>query len=292
MRIAYIVLAHTAPHQLCRLVERLDGDHARFLIHIDRRAPRDVYEHARRRLATNHRAQFLRRRASRRCTFGQVAAPLDAMRVLVGQAQPFDYAILLTGQDYPLKSNGAIVDLLECSRGACFLHAFPMLDPQLSDWGPTEVLRYRNWHMWLNGLHVRIRLNRRIPGGLEPYGGSAYWGLSSDAVRYVSQFVERRPRVVRFFRHVYDPDEILFQTVLMNSPLRDRVTSLPGRHCYGLHYIDWSGRDEHPKTLDISDLPELRSTPALFARKFDRGTDGRILDVVDDALLARPEARD
>jgi hypothetical protein len=72
----------------------------------------------------------------------------------------------------------------------------------------------------------------------------------------------------------------------MNSPLRHRVTSLSGSHCLGLHYIDWSAGDEHPKTLGVSDLLHLRSSHALFARKFDMGVDADVLDALDEHALA------
>jgi hypothetical protein len=81
LRIAYIILAHAQPAQLCRLIQRLDGDHARFLIHIDKKSSRNVYEQAHRALCTNPRVTFLRRCVTRRATFGQVLAPLNAWRV-------------------------------------------------------------------------------------------------------------------------------------------------------------------------------------------------------------------
>jgi hypothetical protein len=285
IRVTYIVLAHTGASQLCRLIERLDGDHARFLIHIDKRSPRSVYDATRRALGTNPHVTFLQRQSSRRTTFGLVGVPMNALSVLVREGSHFDYAILLTGQDYPVKSTEAILAHLEENRGACFLHSFPMGDPGLSDWPPTEVSRYRDWHFWIDGHHARIRLNRSIPGGLEPFGGSMYWGLPREAVLYITDFIERERQFVRFFRHTSTPDEMFFQTILMNSPLRDRVTTMSAPCCYGLHYIDWLPGQAHPETLGLSDLPRLRSTPALFARKFDSETDRKILDAIDDQLL-------
>jgi hypothetical protein len=286
MQIAYVVMAHTAPRQFCRMVDRLDDGQARFLIHVDQRSPRTVYEQARRILAGNPNVTFVRRRPCRRCTFDQVAVTLRALHHLVHDARPADYAILLTGQDYPLKPTDAITAHLERSNRACFLHAFPMDDPTRSEWPPSEVMRYRDWHLWVNGAHIRVPLNRRIPGQPDPYGGSAYWALPFDAVVYLCDFVARERRFVRFFHHVHDPDEIFFHTILMNSPLRERVKSLTAPRCHGLHYIDWSAKQGRPKTLGLADLSSLRATPALFARKFDAGTDGAILDALDRELLA------
>jgi Core-2/I-Branching enzyme len=281
IRIVYIVLAHTLPDQLCRLVNRLDQREVRFLVHIDRRSADAEWRAARRNLARNDRVTLLPRRRCRRSTFGQVAAPLAALGWLATQSAVFDYAILLTGQDYPVKSHEVIARTLARSGRTWFLHAFPMLDAARSDWPVTEVHRYRDHHFWLMGRHFHVPLKRRIPRGLEPFGGSAYWALPREACRFITEFTEANGDVVSFFRHVYEPDEIFFQTIAMNSPVRGRVASIEGPHCLGVHYIDWPVGDEHPKILDMSDLPALNSTPALFARKFDMSIDRDVLDALD-----------
>ncbi len=286
MRVVYIVLAHTAPRQLGRLVERLDGDHARFLIHIDKGTPQEKYELSRRLVSSNSRVTFLDRRSTQRTTFGLVAVPLNALALLIRERESFDYVILLSGQDYPIKSSDYIVSFLKQHSGTSFLHAFPIEDLARSDWSARELFRYRNWHFWINGRHGSVRLNRSIPGGLEPFGGSMQWGLSRDAVLHITDFVEREPRFVKFFRHTFVPDEMFFHTILMNSGLRDRIATLSAPCCYGLHYIDWLPNQDHPETLRLSDVPKLRSTPALFARKFDCEVDPNVLDAIDRELLA------
>jgi hypothetical protein len=97
----------------------------------------------------------------------------------------------------------------------------------------------------------------------------------------VARFVESRPDVVDFFRHVDIPDEVFFQTVLMNSELAGSVVN------DNLRYIDWT-RGARPALLEARDLPALRASPKLFARKFDVCHDGEILDLVDTELLREP----
>jgi core-2/I-Branching enzyme len=175
---------------------------------------------------------------------------------------------------------------LSASYGLSFLDAFPIEDPNHSDWSEEAFFRYRNWHFWINGRHGSIPLNRSIPGGLDPFGGSMQWGLSRDAVVHITNFVEREPRYVKFFRHTFVPDEMFFHTILMNSELRHQITTLSAPCCYGLHYIEWLPNQDHPETLRLSDVAKLRSTPALFARKFDCSVDSEVLDAIDSELLA------
>jgi hypothetical protein len=285
MHLAYILLAHTAPRQLCRLVDRLDGDHALFLIHIDRRAPEGIFAGVERGLGSNPRVTFIPRRPSRRTTFGLVEAPLDALKTLIRRHDSFDYVILLTGQDYPIKPQGALLRHLDDNPDLCFLHSFPIEDPILSEWPAEATFRYKNWHLGFGNPRWSIPLNRRLPGDRVPFGGSMYWALSRSAVTYVIDVIEREPQLVKFFKHTFVPDEMFFQTILMNSPLRDRVTSLKAPDCYGLHYIDWHLNQEHPRTLGITDLPKLHATPAFFARKFDSSADELVLERIDLDLL-------
>jgi hypothetical protein len=288
VRIAYIVLAHTLPRQLRRLVDRLDGDHAVFLVHVDKHAPSDLYADTLRELAVHPRVTLVSRRSSRRTTFGQVSAPLDALAALVRRGDRFDFAILLSGQDYPLKPQAALRGFLADERRRCYLHAFPIEDPERSEWPEEATFRYRHWHVRVGQRRWSVPLNRRLPGRREPFGGSAYWALPRDAVECVLDTVEREPRLVRFFEHTFCPDEMFFQTILLNSSLRERVTTLAAPDCYGLHFIDWRPNRDRPETLDSSTLPRLQATPAFFARKFDATVDEAVLDAIDAELLGVP----
>jgi hypothetical protein len=289
MRVAYIVLAHTAPGQLSRLVDRLDGTHASFLIHVDKRAA--IYERVHGALARNERVTFLPRVTSRLATFGLVAPPLDALSTLFRRQDPFDYAILLSGQDYPIKPQHALLGRLVEEASACFLHAFPIDDLDLSEWPPQATFRYEHWHTHVGDRGWSIPMRRRVPGGRRPFGGSMFWAIPRDAAAYVLDTLEREPNLLRFFKHTHVPEEMFFQTILMNSPFRERVATLAAPQCYGLHFIDWRARDDHPHTLRLRHLSELRSTPAFFARKFDEGVDGLVLDRIDAELLGQADGR-
>jgi hypothetical protein len=121
---------------------------------------------------------------------------------------------------------------------------------------------------------------------LSPFGGSPYWALARPLVELVHAFVKVRPDVLRFFEHVYIPDEVFFQTVLMNS---EQASSIVDDN---LRYIDWQARPA-PKILTTEDLPALVESRKLFARKFDVEVDAAVLDELDARLdaLDPPAAR-
>jgi hypothetical protein len=283
MRVAYIVLAHRLPDQLVRLVHRLDGEHAIFLVHVDKRAPRDAFAAAIRELERHPRVRLLERRRCERSGFGTVAVPLEAFRELLDERLPFDHAFRLSGQDYPIKSNREILEFLERNKERSFLQAMPVGQRSPSGWSERDwyewKLRYRRWHYRRSGVRLVLPLARRVPRGLEPWGGEACWCLTSDCVRYAHEFARRERGFVRFFEHVDKPDEMFFQTILMNSPHERHVIR------EDVHYTDWSEGRSHPSTFTVADFERLRLADDLFARKFDVGVNADILDLIDERLL-------
>jgi hypothetical protein len=271
-RVAYVVSAYKLPAQLERLLRRLAGPGVSFTVHVDRKTRRAVY----REMVARTRdldVEFLPRHRSHWGAFGHVRATLKGIDRLVADGVPFDYAVLLTGQDYPLRAPAAIADFLGAARGRSFMNHWPL---PYAGWGSRGGFdRVEDWHViTYRRLHLALPLRRELPHGMEPYGGSPYWCLSRRLVDFVHGFVHANPDYVRFFEHVFVPDELFFQTIVMNSPLRDSVEN------DNLRFIDWS-REPAPVVFTKDDLQRLVAAPELFARKFDETIDADILDLLD-----------
>ena len=76
--------------------------------------------------------------------------------------------------------------------------------------------------------------NGEFPRGYQPFFGSSYWCLTRECVTYVNAFVRENPDFVDFFKHLWIPDELFFQTIILNSPFKNRVVN------DNLRCIDWS----------------------------------------------------
>ena len=113
MRVGYIIVAHALPDQVVRLVGRLRSDNASFFIHVDRRSPQPVMAVVERELGGAPDVQLLPRHRCGWGTFGQVLASLEGIRAVLQAPEPLDYAVLLTGQDYPLRPPHAIEATLD-----------------------------------------------------------------------------------------------------------------------------------------------------------------------------------
>ena len=277
MKFAYIIVAHKLPHQLVRLVRALDSPNAIFFIHIDRRSPADVVEPIKAAIEGRSNIVFLERRKCPWGGFGLLAVTLSALHEVAHAPRPADFAILLTGQDYPIKPTDYIEAFVAGHPRTSFVTHWAL---PTDLWRPNGGLnRIEHWHARPWGLHVRIPLRRELPYGLGPFGGAAFWCLPFEVVKYIDEFVRSRPALVNFFKHVDVPDELFYQTVILNSPFKHGVVN------DNLRFIDWGlGDRTHPAILTREKFSDLAGSKHLFARKFDETQDAAVLDLIDESI--------
>jgi Core-2/I-Branching enzyme len=276
VRIAYVISAYKRPEHLTRLVRQLhSGPETTFLVHVDRKTDAATSRAMVDGLADLEGVGFLPRHSCHWGGFGHVQASLKGIREVLRSGIEFDYVVVLSGQDYPIKPNAEIHGFLERGEGRSFLLYFPL---PTENWSQGGLDRLHDWHLRYRGLHVHLPLRRRLPPHLRPWGGGAYWMASRSAVLTIARFLESNPWYVRFFRHVHIPDELFFQTILLNSTEAERCVN------YVLHYTEWS-RTPAPAILTSEDYPRFADSPSLFARKFDPAVDGGVLDMIDEGLL-------
>ena len=257
MTIAFIISAYAHPAQLVRLVRRLQSTRRTFLIHVDRRTASSVFNEMVSGVAGLDNVHFLTRHDCHWGDFGHVRATLAGLDHLGATGVPYDYVALLTGQDYPLTPGVAAEARLGAAYGRSWMNYRPL---------PVEGLEA--------GGYARLP-SRVLPYGLHPYFGSGYWILHRTAIEYVRGFLARHPLYVPYFERVVVPDEMFFQTILLNSPLRDRIEN------DDLRLILWPG----PKVLTMADTGRIGASTDLFARKFDDTVDAGVLDWIDTHRL-------
>lgn len=307
MKIAYLILAHTDPPQLQRLVGSLDDDRSTFFIHIDRKA--DVRPFTAR-LGREPNVRFLQERIKvHHGAFSIVQATLRLMEA-ASRAGGFDYFVLLSGSDYPIKSNRFIQEYFVGRQGREFIRYVNVLDtPFLVD--KIETMRFHD----LPTLERMSRAVRRIAGGLDPgklasrvlrrrfpdrfvpYFGSQWWAVTGNCANYILRFAEQNGAFVDFFRFTYAPDEMFFHTVIMNSEFGARTNQTveyvrwPGQVQEAreagdtIKYVDWSLGREWPAILDERDFEALARSPRLFARKFSTSRSLRLIEQINRDLL-------
>jgi hypothetical protein len=274
--VAYVVLAYHKPEQLGRLVAALgEEDPAGVWVHVDRRTPSVVFDAMR---AAAPGAAFVRRHRAPWGGIGHVLGSLEGLRAAL-RVPGWNHAVLLTGQDYPIRPRGEIAARLGVAAERSFMQHFPL--PAAGAWEPERggLDRLERRHLHARGRVIALPGRRRLPAGLRPFGGSGYWNLSRAACEHVA--AAATPDALRFFRWAKFPDELVYQTLLMSSPLAATVESDDLRH------IEWTPGRPNPDVLGPDALPRLRESPALFARKFDLDEHPDLLDRLDAELRYR-----
>ncbi len=299
MRIAYIVSAYHRPEQLIRLILRLNTPTTSFFIHVDKKADEWICSLVVKSLSHLTNIHFLPRHICNWGDFGHVRVTLKGITEIIRKNLPFDFVVLLTGQDYPIKRNDYIEKFLQQHKGKSFIDHFPL--PH-DEWEPNGGLdRIEGWHFWIGGRKYSFPQThdpdfrasmvgqanwnslfprRKFPASYRPFGGSSYWCLSWESIEYIYYFTQEQSAFVKFFHYVDLPDEIFFQTILLNSPLRENLVN------DDLRYIDWKDPNSgSPAVLDKSDFDRIVSSPKLFARKFDSHVDSDVLNMIDEKIL-------
>ena len=231
------------------------------------------------------------------CSWGVTQAVVNGILHLGQLDFDPDFLFILSGQDYPIKSNDEIQAYLADHQGQQFMEIFPL---PYKGWGRYDGMRrFESFHFWIRGKHLvyppfSVRQHptplmktvqrlfphkkRTIPGDLAPYGGSSSVTLGGNAFAYVYDLL-RQPlgeQLLRFFKRTNISDELFLQTLIGNSPLKDTIIG------HSLVSIDWSAGGPHPKIYSEDDFDTLIHTQdRLFARKFDIQVDARILDMLD-----------
>jgi hypothetical protein len=99
------------------------------------------------------------------------------------------------------------------------------------------------------------------------YVGSAWWSLTFDCIQHIAQYVTENPEVYKRFKFTQLPDELFFQTIIMNSPFAKNVQNNNLRH---LKFFPEGS--SYAAEIDESDLPFLDAESVLIARKFSINT--------------------
>ncbi len=299
MKIAYLILAHDYPEQLVRLISKLNTNDASFFIHIDKKADSKIYHQVFTQFNKYPNVFFLKRYNSGWGSFNAVRATLEGIKIIVETDTYFDFVIHLSGQDYLIKSNAQICQFLQDNKGKEFIEYFPL---PCSKWRDGGLRRIEYWHIrWKDDyfcipekrefqstiasllyslLILVLPKKRNFPQQFALYGGSAFWCLTGECIKYINDFVKQNPKFINRFNYTLLADELFYQILILNSPFKDKLVN------DNMRYIDWDNINAyHPRILEKNDFEKIRQSEKLFARKFDMSKDSDILDMIDKMIL-------
>ena len=298
----YLILAHKNPLQLGRMIERLDDGASKFFIHLDAKTPIEPFAAC---LEGAH-IRFIEPRE--RCVWGDLSIVRATIHLMEAASKEQGVFILMSGQDYPIQSQGYINAFLERNKEFDFIE----IEPLEEKWKPKMVKdkleHYHILHSEERGhsncyapfAHCSVfqklrtlthllkgRLSRKnfkllcsLPKRVAPferqYAGSQFWAFSERTFYAVLHYIrEHKAALEEYYKYTSSPDEIYFHSVLMDLVAKDSTIKLKDP----ITYVNYFRKNNVFITEDFDKITSAKGK--LFARKFDTDIDIEILNKLD-----------
>jgi hypothetical protein len=273
MKHAYLIVAHQDMKMLMLLLEAIDDERNDIFLHIDTKSPQlyaAISKHKLRHSQLHIYSRF-------NVMWGDISLALLELFLFETAATngQYNYFHLLSGVDYPLKSQDYIHKFCKDNYGKQFIG----YDKNNESW----IQRYQyKWYFtkyykdpnlfkraFFRTLTQCAYFIQHIVGYKRDLGyteikkGCNWLSLSDKCVKYI---LSQKEVVISKFRYILAVDEIFLHTILWNSPFRDDIYDINDEYKSCLREIDW--RRGTPYEWQLEDVNFLLNSEKLFARKF------------------------
>jgi hypothetical protein len=275
MKQGILISAYKNLNHIEEIINFFNDDFA-FYIHIDKKSK--LPETDIKKLKANKKVVLVSRHYT--TNWGGVNT-LKSFLLLIKEAlknPDIEYLHIISGGDFPIKTNNYFADFFEQNKGKEFLEHFPLPSTRWTDGGMNRVNHYNLYDIFNAKSYIGVRaisqtlkfqkalkVKRNLSDSLPKlHGGSTWWSLSNKCLKYVIDYTEREPELLERLKYSFCSEEIYFQTVIMNSSFKNNVVN------DSLRYISWEYKHGTiPAALDEGDFEILKKSNHLFARKFE-----------------------
>jgi hypothetical protein len=288
MTVAYVVLSHSNPPQVLRLVRALaEGPSSCVLVRHDSR-----HSELRESAIAAAGAQAIEDGIDVEwARWSHLALIVSCLAEARRRLDP-EWTLILSGQDYPLRPMADIEADLESTGADARIGAVREVESERPERDDEFYLRCRYRHysrpralpdlpatlrplVYARERPPQVGVRRMTSPPLRCYSSADWLTLRRSAVDVLLDATRDR-RVMRYFRRVAVPSESFFASVLLGDP------SLNVEHD-NRRFVRFSGPGaSHPDTLTTRDLDSILDSGADFARKFDSAIDSQVLDRLDE----------
>lgn len=279
----FLILAHKQPDLLRRILSVLAAPNHYFVINVDSKY-KNIQEF-RNKLCGIANVTIVSYSVFH-CDFSHLEALLAMFKKAIAIGN-IDYYHVISGQDYPLRSNEQFDSFFESTD-----HSFMWIDretPQIrkdrdyfqNAWHFNKLNKYSSkvYHGFKVGIILGYILRRKsIPG----YSGGWDWfSWHSSVVDYFFSYLEEHPNYVKRYNYTMTPTEHIFHTVVAEKLKELRIES-----DNPLRYVSWNPKREvsttyRPYNLNELDYPFVINSKAFFCRKVDEKESNKLLDMID-----------
>jgi hypothetical protein len=286
MKLCALILAHHKPVMLARLTRRLTRCGIKSYAHIDARANLDEFL----RNCEGADVSFLTSRQQIHWGgFSMIEAVVSLAREALSD-QGFSHFIHLSGDSYPIKSDQQIIEMLGRDLDWIDLHEAAPGSLTFSRITNTYLPDSRIGALSQGMLHEERYVAKEVIDHLDeirkvfeikasqPFPwryakGANWWCLRRESLERCLDLIETKPDLVNWFRYSANPDESLFNSLILNFSDSAKYMPCP------VHAI-WNVRPAPYEFKDLTDLEKIRACQLPFCRKFSAQAP-ELLDALD-----------
>jgi len=273
--VCILVVAHNQEELLLQLLAKLQHPQVRVFVHIDKKS-QPLYE----KLATIQPSiNLIQNRVDVKWAhITQLQAYFASYKEIVAAGHSFDHFLVISGQDYPVVSMAEMVNYLSKQTNKSFLSYVPL---SKEGWaGARKRYRYHYYirmeKLW-RGLMMLTGIRREFPFGLKPFGGSQWINLCRKHMDYIIDFCDKHVSLMNFMTTVRFPEEMLLQTLLLNSEYKNDCIN------DDLRFIKWIHGKSNPEILKAEYFDEIKDGGIkFFARKMEKQQSASLLVLLNE----------
>lgn len=290
---AYLIIAHNQFELLNKLLRALDYQENDIYIHIDLKAG-DIDEDKITQGVVRSQVFFVERQNIVWGHFSQIACEILLFSAAV-KKKDYQYLHLISGVDFPIKSQKYIHDFFDRNQGKEFIH---FEGTKLPEEDKEKVMCYFPLQQYIGNrkkdssflycvqrvivnVQKLLRVNRHRKENIHFYKGANWVSITGAFARYL---VEHSDNIYRLYHASMCCDEIFLHTMFMNSEFKNNLydNSFNNDYKMCMRYIDWNRGG--PYVFRAEDYDELINSDMLFARKFDYNIDCKVVDMIYEQI--------
>lgn len=312
LKINYLILAHKNLSQLKRLIWRLSTDNPAdfsIYVHLDKKweiTPEEIKSIE----AVDSRVTVIPMRISCKLDdWSLIEAELNLAEFAYKKGPQDAYYVMMSGQDYPIKSNAMFADY--CKNQ----YPKPLID--VTPWSPDNWvhLKFMNSPLYHTLYQIKVqnktfdfalrafrrgidnlipkkyKMKRRLEKmGVASFGGSQWWVLPDSAIKEILELYHSNEMLMKTYNKTLTPEETFFQTMVMRTSVAKCVdVNLPEQitqNCPTFAYFNPDGKKftGHPYIIDSNVWPLIKNSEYYFARKFDTELSPSVFDEIDEDI--------
>ncbi|CAI9734296.1 beta-1,3-galactosyl-O-glycosyl-glycoprotein beta-1,6-N-acetylglucosaminyltransferase 3-like [Octopus vulgaris] len=289
--IAFAIKIHTAPNQFERLLRAIYLPHNVYCIHVDAKADNNTFELIKSISTCLPNVVLAENRINVvYATFRHLQAEVECMKACTKSNVKWKYYINLTGQEFPLKTNLELVEILKVFNGTNDIESYK--HPKHLDWRVKYKIKI-NEKSSSQTKESKIPLKYQI----QLYKGSAYGMFSREFIEFILED-DVVKTIFNWMNDTYSPEENIWATLNSLEFSPGGSSGIEIRHDKYSHAskaVIWSwdpfkcfGKLIRSVCIfSVGDLPWLNSRPEIVANKFYEDTDSIVLDCLEESLRNR-----